>query len=352
MWPDEVSAREITDPIADSLGADYLVVVADGLEDAGAAFAAYRGVTAPDGITQPAYVRYATVVDSFADGGAFPLRDLLSHADTAWPVAPAYVLIIGGMAIPTDTAWNGVWDQVYGQAPGADTLLRRVGRIPTGTTGTALTYLDKVKSWEASAPTTAVLLVADDSCQGASYDAITHAAQAYQVKALLDSAGIGTEFVDMAALAPSCPHPSDELLAVRAAVHDALADAPSFVSFHGHGAPNVWTDEAVLTVDDVPGVESPSVYTLMTSSANTINADTLLARELLLRDGGGAVAVIGSGADSWAGPNLTFAMLFYGDLAAGSRTTVGEAFMQAFNTNPMTPLSKYMILGDPALLIN
>jgi hypothetical protein len=347
------SAREITQPTAATEGCDYLVVAASGMESPAAAFVEYRMRHTDDGVQDAAYVRYAVVDDSYGDVDTFPLRAMLQHADSTWTTAPKWVLLMGKMGIPSDSAVRyGWWDHVYAAEAPSGRLVRMVGRVPTDSPAQALALLRKVEAWEAEVPAPGVLLIADDSCADTATDIIGFAQAARDTRAIVDSAGIPTILVETADAGGECPPSDTQLAAARGMVHAALGSAPSFVTFYGHGSPECWTHEEVLTLADVGGVGRPSVYTLMACNTSEFTRDSLLVVELLFKPTGGAVATIGAPIQTWLSLSSMYCDAFYRHLVSAQATTVGEAFMAAFGDGSVSLNNRPMLLlGDPALRI-
>jgi hypothetical protein len=343
------TAREITSPVDTANAADYLVVAPEGFEAAASAFVDYRMENAGDDVGDAAYVRYSTVEGAF-DTASWPLQQLLAHAATAWRTPPRYVLLLGD--VPCDTAAvSGRWDGMYLDPDSDGTIEYAVGRIPARNANEAVVVLDKIKAWEASAPGNQALFLADDQCQGGSFDGIAHEAAASSVRGVFDSTHAHSELLSLQSLSGGCPWPESLLVRARDSVHAALGGTWSFVCYFGHTGTVQWADEAILTPGDVASTGPSAVYAAVGGQSADITADQLLARDLLFAPGRAAVAYGGWGGECWASTSETFLEELFREFGRDNAASLGQCWATARQTLAPVNLNTLMLLADPALRV-
>ncbi len=308
------------------------------------------------------------IYDSFSWGIATPeaLRDFLRYATRSWGVR--FVVLAG----PGTFDYRDLGNQLEPQVPtlmtstpsglfACDSCLVDfdgdgapdvpISRIPASTAADIQLVLDKVSAYGKSAAPlrqARLLLLADRSDPAAGSFSSDSDALAQQLpsgttttKAYLDEIPVGT---------------------ARTRLQGGMNGSASWVNYIGHGgADRFGGSEALLTVNDLGALHKPDgplpVVTALTCAANRFEmpAFAALGEQLLLHEGGGAVAV-------WAATSLSLnepAVRLDRDLLSAAfglhARTLGEAMQQALSVNtgrrdvPAYLLRTYALLGDAAM---
>lgn len=143
----------------------------------------------------------------------------------------------------------------------------------------------------------------------------------------------------------------------RQTMSQALALGARFTTYIGHGGPETWADEGVLTVDDVPSLTGyPETIALMwacETQYSTYLFGPTISEALLLLPRGGALATIGpSGITDSADQEALFKRLY--PLLDEPGITLGDALRRAKRATAAEPglesvIAGFNLLGDPAL---
>lgn len=338
------------------------------------------------------------IYDEFSFGRVDPtaLRNFLQLArdryDGGDPDAgPAYVLLVGDphydfrntlgrgaqIFVPTyegnfDNALvNSIYspqfgsDDFYGYLDGpTDTGLDLfVGRFPVRTRYEAETVVEKVQSYESAAVDGPwkgrVTLVADDVCQGTHSDNLRflHMTQTEALPSLLPEA-IQLDKVYLYDFGTECAYSTKP--AAMEALRARMNDGTLLVNFTGHGSDQQLADERVFETSGVPGLTNADhLFLFFTASCSVGKYDYFgegLGEAMLLRRGGGAIAVFSASAVAYSGGNSEmnqkFFQALFPDRSAGDSRPVGEAAARAkfMLSQPGNINSKrYILLGDPAV---
>ncbi len=150
-----------------------------------------------------------------------------------------------------------------------------------------------------------------------------------------------------------------------AATHDAILNAfgegASLVSYIGHGAINLWS-ENILRTDHVESLDYPAQYPLLLTM-NCLNGyfqfptyDSL-SETLLKADGKGIIAAFSPSGESLDRPAHFYHRLLLTELLHGGHTTLGDAILAAQSKfaesgGYLELLSIYHLFGDPAMSLS
>ncbi len=350
--PEDTTAsvtRAITDLLDTAQAADYLVVAADGLEEAAKAYVDYRMGNTTDDVANAAYAMYGEVAVTF-DSGAFPLQELLRYAAVSWSSAPQYVVLLGD--IPSDTTgYTASWDRVYMDPDGDGVAEVAVGRIPAQTNAEAGALLEKIRTWESGVIGNRALFIADDSCQGGIVDHLGIEQVAAAVRDTFDPGHTHSELLAVSTLGTGCAWPESLLVRARDSVCSALCIDRDFVTWVGHANAAVWGDEAVLSFGGTSRLSDGAVYIAAGGQTADYTADSSLATELLFSAGRGAVAYIGYGGEAYVSHIQRVLSELYG-LVGDGWGTVGQCWVATANALGPPSLATALLLGDPAMRVS
>jgi Peptidase family C25 len=350
-------AQEISHVKDSANSVDYLVVYGEQLHDAAASFAAYRKSNS----CSTAIVGYATVASAFpATATNRPLRGLFNYIDTSWSRAPKHVLLLG------DAGWQGVpfadtsvlGDSTFSDA-GTDSLLTfSVGRIPASTNDQALAVLDKIKNFEAALPNK-VRFIVDNPIQP---DPLLYmfVETFHDISSLIN----GTSFSQDSFLARDYGNDSTMWTAsqsdqARTALFQFLDAGNSYVSYLGYGNNAHLSYRGLMNYADINSLTATNVYVMCGSFVTNLFRDTVIARGLLFKENGGAVAVIGNSWYQYVNDEARFQSGFFSGLTQGRCATLGDLFKaSALNSAVITvpssgfPNKTKLLFGDPAMVIH
>jgi hypothetical protein len=160
-------------------------------------------------------------------------------------------------------------------------------------------------------------------------------------------AGSTTTFADV----------TDGIATARAALFDGLRSEPLATHYFGHAGPEVWADEALLTVNDVAALDMDAPTVLFVWSCEAGWYQNLFGpsinEALLLAPGKGAMAAFGpAGATLPEQQEALFSRVYAPWLFKGA--PLGEAIRQAkidalaAGASPAV-IDGWNLLGDPAL---
>ncbi len=346
----------------------------------------------------PASVSVVTqeeVFDEFSFGRRDPtaIRNFLQFARDHWTGGepedgPAFVLFFGDAhydyrdhlgqgAKNFVVTYEGYWDSslltqtyspqfasddYFGFLDGDRVLDLFLGRIPARTASGALALADKLIGYEQNAASEGwrgrVTLVADDLCQGTRPDALGagHMRQTEYLPPLLPPE-LQIDRVYLYEYGSACEY--DRKPSAAAALAARMNEGTLLVNFTGHGSDEQIADERVFEITSVSGLNNEDrLFLFFTASCSVGRYDFFgdgLGEAMLLRDGGGAVAVVSASAIAYSAGNSEMNQKFFAALwpgrdafdprPLGEAMTVGKAAMaQPGNLNSR----RYVLLGDPA----
>ena len=361
--PASLQAQDPTVLGQPGLGADYLIIAPAALSDTAETLAEHRRQQGWQAMT----VTLEAIHQAFGHGQKTPeaVRTFLGHAWRHWQPAPHCVVLAGsGTYDYRDVLGHGgnlfpplltgtdhglfASDSRFACVDGDDRLPEMaVGRLPVTDEAELAALIEKIIAYESSSGDWAarVLMVADDADSGGAFPA------------------------DSDAVASQVPQGEFEVLKVYASTLDteaareqvisAINQGVGVVNYLGHAGMSRLAREGLLSSDDLPLLVNNDRLPLMlamTCAAGRFGVpgdDRSLAEGLLLRQGGGAVAVWAPGGTSINNQVARldvqiFAKLFQGRELLLGDLLFGAVWQTALSSDEPFDVSTYNLLGDPA----
>lgn len=347
-------------------GADYIAVTAPGFAKALQPLVDWRR-------SQGLRVTVASiddVYDTFSHGLLDPaaIRDYMRYARDNWPEpAPRFLLLVGDASydylgflpnstpnyVPTyllTTHFVGetASDNWFVSLDDTDDLPDlAVGRIPAQTAEQVAAVVAKTLAYErseAASPWLArALFVADD--KQAEFQSMSD-----DLASDFLPTGYEVERVYLGQTADA----NGQILA-------SLREGVGLVNYVGHGSMNVWAQEKIFQLADIPRLNNASTLPLMVTMTCLVGyfhhpQASSMGEELLFKPDGGVVAALVPTSETLATDQRHLAEGFYSHLF-GDAATVGEAIMLAKQDLPSERaimqdlVETFTLLGDPALVV-
>lgn len=137
--------------------------------------------------------------------------------------------------------------------------------------------------------------------------------------------------------------------------HLKLRDPIKFLNYIGHGNPQYWSHEKILSTEHIDTLQfSKYPFILMTLACSqnfNDRAEKGLAEELLTLRRGGAVAAIGSSGLNYAYKISRFGKEFFSHYFQNRNSTLGDVFFEVKKNNYLEYFNRFTLLGDPMLKI-
>jgi hypothetical protein len=348
-----------------SNSADYIIIVYDDFYDDVLPLAKHRSNQ-----FRTMVVRVSDIYDEFSYGLLSPeaIRDFLRYAYHYWQKpSPTYVLLVG------DATWNfkhgknyvpayyfqslkmgqAATDNLYACVNGDDPLPDLfIGRIPTRTKENTRAVVEKIIRYEQT-PNFGVwrrrlLMLAGAA---GSFEGDTE-----QLIADYISPESGYEVMRV------YTNPKSKYYGKTEQLLDFWNAGCSFIHFTGHGGGNIWSDEALFTLNDVQFLTNESMPAFVTSfTCYTSHFDdpyqNCLNELFVTKEEGGAIASLGSTGLGWATGDYYMEQALFESLFALGTRRLGEAILEAkvilmINHRSYTDIvNLYNLLGDAAVNI-
>jgi hypothetical protein len=297
------------------------------------------------------------VYDEFSFGQKSPhaLRDFLSLANASWKRPPSFVLLVGDASFDPKN-YLGLGDHDFVPTKLVDTALLEtasddwfvdfnedglpdvaIGRLPVRSLQDATTIVSKIVTYEQSAATQSLLLVADRN-DGFDFEAATD-----RLRSLVPP-GLTVEEVRRGQI-------DDQTARVR--LLDAINRGQKLVNYTGHGSVEIWRGNLLTSADAHRLTNEKLPFFVAMNCLNGLFHDLYtesLAEALMRAERGGAVAVWASSAltepDQQAAMNQQLYRLLFD---SRSVLTLGEAAMNAKAAISSSDVRRtWIFFGDPS----
>lgn len=144
--------------------------------------------------------------------------------------------------------------------------------------------------------------------------------------------------------------------------HDAVMNLinkeADFIHFVGHGSESGWTDEKILTNNDLVGLSNsqhlPILFTATCQFGRFDDPNQISGGELsLLSDRGGAIALISTTRPVFQSNNYLFGQAFYANMDSHTSASyrLGDLFRDTKNSAQLSANRNISLLGDPTLAL-
>ena len=296
--------------------------------------------------------------DEFSYGNKTPqaVKDFLAYARSNWKIAPRFVILAGDASFDpknylgfgaNDLVPTRLIDTQFLETASDDSLAdfngdgladMAVGRLPIRSAREAAAIVNKIVGYDRSTRSEGVLLVADDSLDGADFEVAST-----ELRGVIP-ADQRVEQINRGGLDP---------LTAKSRVLDAINRGQKVINYIGHGNAEAWR-AGLLTTEDVSGLsngESLSLFMMMTCLNGYFHDAQLdsLAESLLRAEKGGAVAVWASSGMTQPGDQGVMDIEMFRRLFdANGSLTLGEialrAKAQALNKDARLT---WVLFGDP-----
>ena len=362
-------------------GADYLVITHTDFSAAVEPLADHR---AAEGL-RTAVVDVQDVYDEFSYGVFDPnaIHDFLAYAYANWrSPAPTYVLLVGDGTydfkdnlgygepnyIPPYLAYVDPWmgetaaDNRYVCISGGDILPdMHIGRLPVKTAAQATGLVDKILNYEKSPPAgdwnRNVLFVTDDPDGAGDFYALSDTIADNYLPALYTPDRV---YYGLA--------PHETPASAKSAIIDAINEGRLLVNYIGHSNINFWAAERLFEVDDIGSLTNGGrqpVMVPMTSldgyyiKPSPAGMDNSSLGESVVRAAGGAAIAswspsglgVATGHD-FLNRGLYEAIFSNGIIRLGPATTQAKLYLFQNTGSYRELIDTYVLLGDPALVLN
>jgi hypothetical protein len=341
-------------------------------------------------------VKIQDVFDEFSGGLYDPtaIRDFLKYTIENWQEAPQHVLLFGdgdhdpkNILDKADKNWlptyqtTGEFDEIssrttdhwFTYVAGTDAIMdMAIGRIPARTPQQAKDYVDKVIAYLDPSQTAfgvwrnTLLFAADDDLRprypgGEAVESIhiedterlaensIYTPQVFDIRKLYETEFPGVQSASISGIRKPA--------ATEALIREINTGA-LIINFVGHGAPDIWTDERLLTLasdyDKIQNGPRQAVWVTATCDFGRFDNPTeqSFGENIVLEAGRGAIAMLTSSRKVFAYQNGEINRAYYRALFSTPNiaTPLGLALMRArIITGQTVNDEKFLILGDPTI---
>jgi len=237
------------------------------------------------------------------------------------------------------------------------------GRIPAYTAEEAAGFVDKIKNYASSASfgpwKNVVTYVADDRDDN---KGMNHMADCEEVSAFYpEKAQVYNLYKIYCDAYNEVATPSGgRYPMVNKAIDDQIYNGTFLMSYSGHGSPDRWADEAILTPDDYSNwVNKNKLPVMVTATCDFGRFDDPEHRSagarLMINAKGGSIAMVTTTQLVYKEENTKLSDAYvnfqFSKNSSNNWRALGEALMDAKNsfTDNLSNNRKYVVLGDPAL---
>ncbi len=371
-------------------GADFVIITQHDFVSEALRLKAYKESLPGTAALNTDVVEIDTIYNEFGNGLPDPvaIRDFLEYATNNWQPAPRYVLFFGDACfdykniLNVDKNWvptyktaesnsqidTYAFDDFYTCLQPGDTATVTMagGRLAVRSLDEARLTVDRIIQYE-TAPNfgtwkNLITIVADDRNIDGAFDEAPNPEQAdfiaqNDVPGAFDLKKIYEEAYPTVIASTGRTKP-----AVRQAIIDQINRGTLVMNYTGHGNPNVWSHESILTISDVM-TQFFNASTLTFFVAATCDwgrfdfaGSQSSAEEVIVNPNGGAIGVITPDREVYSDDNFALNQVLYQYLfptdAFSLTPRLGDALMLTKNNYESGELEnnrKYHLLADPTL---
>ncbi|NLT52581.1 MAG: type IX secretion system sortase PorU [Ignavibacteria bacterium] len=376
---------------SETSGAEYIIITPAEFETQSQRLKTYRGSNSNKYPVTSKVVLVEEIFNEFGCGQRDPsaIRNFIRYAFENWSVKPKHVLLMGDGTydyfnaegknnnfIPTYQTIETLYelssygtDDYYVKVAGNDKFLDlTIGRFPINSAEEADNLISKIINYEKDITSgiwrNKISLVADDNYTFESSSEDEHTTQCEDLSRNIP------DFMEINKIYLAT-YPLEETGAgkrrpeVTKAIINAVNDGTLIMNFVGHGSPDVWTHEYVLTRSKtIPEFNNDKLFFLVAATCDFAKFDftdeTSGAEMMLLKENTGAVGVFAATRKAYSSYNAALNKSFFTTLLNQrdidyNRVTLGQASVQAKNANINSSLintSVFHLLCDPYLRLN
>ena len=327
--------------------------------------------------------------NEFSSGAPDPvaIRDFLKYAQTTWKVKPHYVLLFGAGNYDykniktTATNWVPPYETLESNIqiltlasddyyvfldPSAEKISMAIGRLPIRSLTDAQTVVNKIISYETSAPFDSwrnrITLVADDGLTSIGDDGTIHTSQAEDLAQFHTPDSFTKEKIFIVQYPTVNTSTGRRKPTANEAIDEAINQGTAILNWTGHGNTQQWAHEKIFSVDqDFPLLNNKGkLFFLVAATCDfarydypTNASDASAGEQLLLMADRGAVAEVTADRVVYSSENALLNEALYDNLlkmdAQGKPVRLGDAMWQTKQTLNSTNDKKHHLLGDPTM---
>jgi hypothetical protein len=367
-------------------GAEMVIITPEDFRSEADRLANYRAQR--DGLSI-LVINIEEITNEYAGGNPDPMavRDFLVSARQTWSTKPRYVLLFGNGSydyknirtaarnwiIPYESVESIHQIDSYSSddhfarlIPGDNRISVAIGRLPANSIEEAGVMVDKIVSYESSAPSdpwrNRVLFIADDGLTSSKDDGNIHTNQTEILAQVFTPASVEKKKIYIVEFPTVNSSSGRRKPSANDAIIEAMNRGSLIANYTGHGNPQLWAHEAIFTREvSLPQLSNrDKLFLLVAATCDFARYDNPLERStgelILTMSGGGAVGVVTSSRAVYSFENSQFNNTLYSRLftrdSLGRAPRIGDAMFltkQAlFSTNDL----KYHLLGDPSMRLN
>lgn len=270
---------------------------------------------------------------------------------------------LGMFSYVTDD-YFGFLDDTEGRYPSSDKVDIGIGRFPVRTLAEAEQAVDKVIAYmdnkQMGAWKNNVCFVGDDGNNADSFTTL-HMDQANQLADYVNSShpefNVNKLLFDAYKKDRTSGNPT--FPDVRASLQKQLKNGLLYLNYTGHGSTRAWSDEEVLTINDISQSTYPNLPLWVTATCDFTRFDaevTSAGENVFLNKKSGGIALFTTTRVVNSGPNFRINTQLVKNLFTrridGRRRTLGEVIKET-KVNLGSDLNKlnFILIGDPALTL-
>jgi hypothetical protein len=327
------------------------------------------------------------VYNEFSSGMLDPtaIRDFLKYTQTSWSQKPRYVLLFGAGSydykktkFPSVDNWIPPYEtfesnvQILTLAtddyfvifdPATQRIGMAIGRLPVRTLSAATALVDKIISYETTAPFDSwrnrITFVADDGLTSTGDDGTIHTDQSERLAQVYTPDSFMKDKIFVVQYPTVSSSTGRRKPAVNEAIDQAINRGTVVLNYTGHGNTGQWAHEKVFSEDQDFSLISNKgkLFFLVAATCDFARYDnpeeTSAGEELILMPGRGAIAAVTADRVVYSDQNALLNWTLYDNLfrqdAQGKPMRLGDAMWLTKQVLNTTNDLKHHLLGDPTM---